>query len=379
MGKEYSDQDGRRVMAVRDLNLDIYPGEVAILVGESGSGKTSILRCLAGLERPDHGTIEIDGTVVADAASKRFVAPEDRDIGMVFQSYAIWPHMTVLQNIVFPLRRGRTRLSKAAALACAHEALQLVQMDEYAERFANQLSGGQQQRVAVARALALEPGVILMDEPLSNLDAALRGEMRSELASLFARLKVTVVYVTHDHVEAFSLGTRVIILDSGMVVQEGTPQTIHDRPVSSRVMRFLGGWNVFDVLGIADGRIATAVGRFAGPTDQPRDDDKLAIRTRDVELLSDETQLNGREPAANVVSGIVVKRTFLGDSLIVEVNVGGSPIKVSTLDHGVSLNSEVRLHLPAGAFRWISGRRIPESAQISPAPDSALHAGAAAR
>ncbi len=239
---------GRSVTAnaVDGIDLDIPEGKLVTLLGPSGCGKTTTLRLIAGLERADRGTIEIGGTVVSDPANRVFVSPHRRPIGIVFQSYAIWPHMTVIQNVMFPLRVSRPRPKKADAVKAAMQALDLVGLAEFAERPAPALSGGQQQRVALARALVREPQVLLLDEPLSNLDKGLRGRMRDEIRAVQQRLGITTVFVTHDQDEALAISDDVVVMNGGHVIERGLPQEIYTYPRDEFTARFLGVSNSLD-------------------------------------------------------------------------------------------------------------------------------------
>jgi iron(III) transport system ATP-binding protein len=229
---------GQSQPAVSDLSLDILQGEIFSLVGPSGCGKTTTLRMVAGLETPDTGIIRFGDTSIFDAARGLCVPPEKREVGMVFQSYAIWPHMTVMENIGYPLKvKGYARKEIDERVAGV---LNLVGMSQLAERSAVLLSGGQQQRVALARALVYEPAFLLLDEPFSNLDAKLRESMRMELKLLQAKLRLTVLFVTHDQVEALSLSSRMAILDHGHVQQIGTPRELYEKPANETVRDFLG-------------------------------------------------------------------------------------------------------------------------------------------
>jgi iron(III) transport system ATP-binding protein len=232
------------VMAVDRVNLKVERGEFVTLLGPSGCGKTTTLRMVAGLEQNTGGRIAIADTVVSDAATGFFLPPERRRLGMVFQSYAIWPHMTVFDNVAYPLRVRRR--SAAEIKERVGRALALVEMDAFAERPAPALSGGQQQRVAIARALVFEPEVLLLDEPLSNLDARLRTQMGDEFRALQKRLGITTLYVTHDQSEAMALSDRVVVMQSGKILQVGTPETIYRRPESRAVAAFFGAPNLLD-------------------------------------------------------------------------------------------------------------------------------------
>jgi len=228
------------VAAVTKLSFELGKAEVLSLVGPSGCGKTTVLRCVAGLEKPDSGTITIGKTTMFSSAARQNVPAHRRTIAMVFQSYAIWPHMTVFDNVAYPLVAGRARLPKQAIRDRVHESLDLLQIDAIADRRATQLSGGQQQRVAIARALVRRAPVLLLDEPLSNLDSQLRESTRGELRDLFTKLGVSVLYVTHDIGEALVISDRLMVLSGGRLIEEGAPEEIYARPRSILVAEFLG-------------------------------------------------------------------------------------------------------------------------------------------
>src|SRR5712692_7920598 len=227
-----------RVQAVQDVTFTVEDGRFYTLLGPSGCGKTTTLRCIAGLERPEGGEIAVAGVVVSN--DRTFVSPHARGIGMVFQSYAIWPHMNVFENVAYPLRVAKPRPSKAETLRAVGEALSLVGLEGLEERPAPQLSGGQQQRLALARALVRRPKLLLLDEPLSNLDAKLRERMRIELRQLQRRLRITTVYVTHDQLEALFLSHRVAVMHDGRIAQEGTPREIYQGPATGFAADFVG-------------------------------------------------------------------------------------------------------------------------------------------
>jgi iron(III) transport system ATP-binding protein len=230
------------VLAVDGLSLTVARGEFVTLLGPSGCGKTTTLRMVAGLERNDRGRIAIGDRIVSDADRGLFVPPDRRRLGMVFQSYAIWPHMTVFDNVAYPLRiRHRPAAEIKEAVA---RALRLVEMEPFAARPAPALSGGQQQRVAIARALVFEPDVLLLDEPLSNLDTRLRTQMGDEFRALQRRLGITTLYVTHDQEEAMALSDRVVVMERGRILQIGTPETVYRRPHSRTVAAFFGAPNL---------------------------------------------------------------------------------------------------------------------------------------
>lgn len=242
---------GSEVVALDQVTLRLEPGELLVLVGPSGCGKTTLLRCIAGLEHANDGRIAIGDDVVFDAA-RRVVRPSyKRDIGMVFQQYALWPHMSVRKNVEFPLRARRQ--TEAIAAGAVDDALAIVQCEELADRIPAALSGGQQQRIAVARALVAHPGVVLFDEPLSNLDALLKLQTREEVRQLHRRVGFTAVYVTHDQSEALSIGDRVAVMRAGRIEQLGTPAEIFDTPATPEVARFLGVRNEFELTGSGSG------------------------------------------------------------------------------------------------------------------------------
>jgi iron(III) transport system ATP-binding protein len=231
---------------VADLSAVFPSNAISVLLGPSGCGKTTTLRCIAGLEEPNEGSIRIDGTTVFSRRDGVHLQPEKRDLGMVFQSYAIWPHMTVFENVALPLRARGDRAE--AIRARVDETLAMTGLTAVRDRSATQLSGGQQQRVAIARCIATRPRLILMDEPLSNLDAKLRMEMRRELKQLQRLTGATMVFVTHDQEEALSLADTIFLFQTGRIVQQGAPQDIYRRPVNRYVAEFLGKTNLIPVL-----------------------------------------------------------------------------------------------------------------------------------
>jgi len=230
--KQYGDN-----VVVKDFCLKIQEGEFVSFLGPSGCGKTTTLRMVAGLEQPTSGKILLGNDPVTDVEQNMFVAPEKRNIGMMFQSYAVWPHMTVFQNIAYPLKvRG---VKKTEIKERVDATIRQVQMEGMAERYPHQLSGGQQQRVALGRALIMKPRVLLLDEPLSNLDAKLRIEMRSELKELQRQIGVTVIYVTHDQAEALTMSNRIVVMDKGVIQQVATPEELKANPANDFVREFL--------------------------------------------------------------------------------------------------------------------------------------------
>jgi iron(III) transport system ATP-binding protein len=238
-------KQGKNPRAVDNLSLAIEPGEFFTLLGPSGCGKTTTLRSIAGLETPDSGEISLSGRTVYGSSAGINLPSNERGIGMVFQSYAIWPHMSVFENVAFPLRvrRRENRHSAAGLRAAVQQALETVELGAYAKRSATQLSGGQQQRLALARAMVAQPEIMLLDEPLSNLDAKLRDSMRVELKRLQAKSKFTAVYVTHDQTEALAMSTRIAVMHAGVIQQIGAPREIYEHPVNAFVAGFVGRTN----------------------------------------------------------------------------------------------------------------------------------------
>ena len=226
---------------LKDFDAVFGDGEFITLLGPSGCGKTTMLRMIAGFEKPSSGELYIDEQLVS--GGKTFVPPEKRGVGMVFQSYAVWPHMNVFENVAYPLRIQKK--SKEQIREAVERVLEIVHLTPYAERLPNQMSGGQQQRVALARALVAEPKLLLLDEPLSNLDAKLRETMRFEIKEIQKRTGITVVYVTHDQTEAMAMSDRIFLINRGAVQQEGTPQEIYNRPSNPFVADFLGKVDFF--------------------------------------------------------------------------------------------------------------------------------------
>src|ERR1700730_8710010 len=258
LSKIFENVTDHSVGGIRDASFALEAGTFFTLLGPSGCGKTTTLRCIAGLETPDDGVIAVDDRRLFDAKARINVPVEERAIGMVFQSYAIWPHMTVAQNVAFPLTvaKGTKRSRRAEIDAAVRRALAVVDLDGFQERSATRLSGGQQQRVALARAIVHEPGLLLLDEPLSNLDAQLRDDMRGELKRLQSKIGITTVYVTHDQSEALALSDRIAVIDRGRISQIGSPQDIYFRPANPFVARFVGATNLLPgrLLGVTEGR-----------------------------------------------------------------------------------------------------------------------------
>ena len=322
---------------VSGLNLDVAEGEMLVLVGPSGCGKTTTLRCIAGLESPTEGQIRIGDRKVSAIEEGINVPPEAREIGMVFQSYAVWPHMTVFNNVAYPLRA--IGVPRGAIRDRVMNALKLVQLEALAERYSSQISGGQQQRVALARSLVAEPKLLLFDEPLSNLDASLRVTMRIEIKELQKRLGFTAVYVTHDQTEAMAIADRIAVMDRGLIRQLGTPRDIYDRPANVFVAGFMGTTNLLEgkVSSAGDGGAVVTTGGADSPGRG------LEIQTRHtlaglaaggaahVSIRPEAVTVTTQRPAGqteNVWMGTVARSTFLGDTIAYRIDVPGHALEV---------------------------------------------------
>lgn len=323
-------------LAVDHLDLTVESGELLTLLGPSGCGKTTTLRCIAGLEKPDHGDIELDGTTVVSTEHGLFVPPEKRKCGMVFQSYALWPHMTAFSNISYPLKRAGG-MSRPEMRERVDEMLHSLGLGGYGDRFPAQLSGGQQQRVALARALISQPRLVLLDEPLSNLDAKLRAQMRVELRSLHERFGTTMVYVTHDQAEAMVLSDRVLVMDGGRVQQFGTPQKIYKKPANRFVADFMGFENLLKAE-VTDSGPQSFVARLDAGGPQIRCASPTAPMVGDtVELAARSSTFTlSRQPLnqENSFDGIVESTAYLGHAVEYRVRVGGTLITASTMEDG---------------------------------------------
>ncbi|MEW5422177.1 ABC transporter ATP-binding protein [Amorphus sp. 3PC139-8] len=306
--KRYGSAHGE-VLALDDVSLEVAVGEKLVLLGPSGCGKTTLLRSVAGLETPDEGEIEIDGKLVFSAAKGVLVPPEKRGLTMVFQSYALWPHMTVFDNVAYPL--VNTRVAKAEIRERVREALRIVGCAPYEARYPSQLSGGQQQRVSLARAIVGRDKTVLFDEPLSNVDAQVREQLRGELVSLQRRFGFSALYVTHDQSEALALAHRIAVMKSGRVMQIGTARDIYDRPTSRYVTNFTGAANSFDgrVRAVADGvaSLETAFGVLDAPAGE------LAVgQAVDLVIRPEHLRISTSRPEGNAFEIRIDAAMFLG-------------------------------------------------------------------
>ena len=328
---------------IRDASFSLQPGAFFTLLGPSGCGKTTTLRCIAGLERPDDGVIRLADRVVFDARARIHVAMNERGIGMVFQSYAIWPHMTVFENVAFPLRARGGSLGREEIRRRVEDSLRRVNLTGYGERNATMLSGGEQQRVAFARAIVGEPKLLLLDEPLSNLDAGLREEMRTELLRLQRTIGITTVYVTHDQTEALTLSDRIAVVDRGRILQVGPPTEIYLRPQSEFVARFVGSTNM--LYGKAapaaspqagEGRVlhvdvglAKPLGCIAPAGIGSSGEAAVSVRPEAIEIA---LSADAGNPAGDVneLRGEIAASTFMGVNLRYDVRVAERMLSVIT-------------------------------------------------
>jgi iron(III) transport system ATP-binding protein len=347
--KVYDTRRGE-LTALNDVSIDIGRGEILVLLGPSGCGKTTLLRCVAGLEQPTSGEITVHGRTVYSSERGVALPPEKRGLSMVFQSYALWPHMTVFQNVAYPLRVSRIGADETHERVM--KALALAGLEAYAANHPGQLSGGQQQRVALARALVANDGLILFDEPLSNLDAKVRERLRDELVAMQAELGFTAIYVTHDQVEAAALASRIAVMEVGRIGQLGEPVEVFNAPRSRYVADFVGCSNETPgvVVGVDGGVVLvdTPIGRMAGvspsPAPGPGEAVKVMFRPEHGRVVA------ATDPAVNTVSATVERCVFLG--------------------------SHVEYHLAAGGqrllLRSLEGERLEIGAQVAVSVDPAL-------
>jgi iron(III) transport system ATP-binding protein len=336
LSKIFENQTDQIVGGIRDASFELEAGSFFTLLGPSGCGKTTTLRCIAGLETPDAGAIDVDGRRLFDAAAHVNVPVEQRAVGMVFQSYAIWPHMTVAENVAFPLTVAKgARRSRAEIAEAVRRALSVVDLDGFQERSATRLSGGQQQRVALARAVVHEPRLLLLDEPLSNLDAQLRDDMRGELKRLQHKIGITTVYVTHDQSEALALSDRLAVIDQGRIIQIGSPHDIYFLPANPFVARFVGATNLLPArlleVSAGEGRAEVLSGRaIRCAVPQAIEDPSavsVSIRPESIRL---KPRLDGAAPApGNCLPGRISGVTFLGAANRIDVESDGVALQVS--------------------------------------------------
>ncbi len=344
MSKRYGGPDGA---GVDNIDLDVEHGEIVAVLGPSGSGKSTILKCVAGLERPDSGSVRVGGRVLSDGEQRVWVPPEKRGVSVVFQSLALWPHMSVFENVAYPLVAAK--VPKAEVGTRVAEILDLVGCGQYMSRRPGEISGGEQQRVACARALVGRPSLVLFDEPFSSLDAALRAELRRWLLRLRDDTMMTALFVTHDQAEAFTVGDRVAVVLDGNLVEKGTPRELYERPRHGRVARVLGSINllpaeVADVTpsgvrvrgddvtllsSVPDAQVGVEVG----------DQVTIGMRPARIEVVSDEDSV-GPE---NVIEAVLTFARFTGVTTHYEARCGGTTFEIISTNHGHEVGERVRL------------------------------------
>ncbi|WFE30899.1 ABC transporter ATP-binding protein [Micromonospora sp. WMMD975] len=348
LSKRFRRADGAETKAVDNVSFDVARGEFLVLLGPSGCGKTTLLRMIAGLETPDAGTVEIDGQPVYDHSRRLVVPPEKRRISMIFQSYALWPHMTVAQNVAYPLENRARKLPRPEIAARVQASLDQVHIGELGRQYPGQMSGGQQQRVALARALVAGNDLILFDEPLSNVDAKVREQLRAELVSMQRELGFAAVYVTHDQHEAMGLAHRIAVMGEGRFAQLGGPRDIYHDATSRYVANFVGTSNELpgpvtgpDGAGLAAVRTALGLVRGRLASDQLRDGDQaIALFRPERAHIAPATGASAENDGAATFTGTLKAALFLGPHTEYTVTCG---------EHVLRVWSNIRTELPEGA------------------------------
>ena len=335
------------VVSVDAIDLAVRHGEFVCLLGPSGCGKTTTLRMIAGFLAPDEGEIRVAGKTISSARS--VLPPERRNMSMIFQSYAVWPHMTVRQNVGYGLKMKS--MPPAERQSRTDVLLDATKLRVEADRYPSELSGGQQQRVALARALAPKPDILLLDEPLSNLDANLRGDMRFEIRRLHDEFHYTSIYVTHDQVEAMTMADRIVVMNAGRIEQIGTPEEVYERPNSAFVARFIGAGNVINATHLSGHMVEVGgraldigQGHFAGPG-QPM---SFCVKTHDVELLPDAAR-----DVPNTLPGTVRGQAYLGSHRDYIVDVGQDVLIAAPAELSVPTGSKVSVRFRAERCRGL--------------------------
>ncbi len=353
--KEFT-ANGKLVRAVNDVSFTVRPGEFFTLLGPSGCGKTTTLRIIAGLETLTGGTVSIDGRTLSGPNQR--IPPEKRGLGMVFQQYAVWPHMTVFKNLAFPMHVSTTKYSRAEIRDRVEEMLEIVQLSEAIHRPATQLSGGQQQRLALARALVTRPNLLLLDEPLSNLDARLRDRMRMELKRIQKLAGVTAIYVTHDQAEALSMSDRVAVMQGGQVAHEGTPREIYEKPANPFVAKFVGSTTLLEaelVENLDEGKVV--VRTPIGVLEATNEGHALSVGDpTQVSVRPENVTLSPARPDDSGLIGTVKELVFLGEMVhcTVEVGQGTLVVRAHPWDE-LAVGGSVRVDIPARGCVVVAG------------------------
>ncbi|MCV0426436.1 MAG: ABC transporter ATP-binding protein [Roseibium sp.] len=345
------------IAAIEDINFTASSGEFLTLLGPSGCGKSTTLAAIAGLDRPSEGRIIAGSTPYFDGSDGTYLPPEARNCGLVFQSYALWPHMTVHQNLEFPLKLRK--IPKAERSRRIEEALNLVELDKLSERYPSQLSGGQQQRVALARAIVYQPRILLLDEPLSNLDAQIRDRARQWLKELHIRLGLTTLYVTHDQTEALSLSDRIAVMDKGRLVQLGTPHEIYNKPATSFIAEFIGTSNFLNGQFIRSGDTNIEIRLRDGQSlliKQP--DENKKVGTGDLmaffrpECVVSVTNSGTTDENVNVLRGKIIDTAYFGDRYQISVCVDDSVVRLYSA--APPHYEYAHFHVPPSALQLVS-------------------------
>jgi iron(III) transport system ATP-binding protein len=346
---------GTEAIALDNVSLQVNAGEKLVLLGPSGCGKTTLLRCVAGLEKPDAGEIEINDHVVYSSEKGVFVLPEYRGISMVFQSYALWPHMSVFENVAYPL--VNTHVPRSEIIIRVTEVLELVGCASYAQRYPSQLSGGQQQRISLARAIVGRDAIVLFDEPLSNVDAQVREQLRGELTALQRRLGFSALYVTHDQSEALALADRLAIMEFGRVAQIGTVRDIYDHPVSRYVADFTGATNILsgevELINNETTLIGTSLGRFAVPRKRSGIHKLTVGQAADIIIRPEHLHVLHSQPVINGFPVLVSAAMFLGVYSEYRLNADDGTTMILRSTHADSLSEGERVWIGVDPSRIV--------------------------
>ncbi|MPZ52433.1 MAG: ATP-binding cassette domain-containing protein [Acidimicrobiia bacterium] len=361
MSKEFVREGGATVRAIDKATLFVNEKEIVVLLGPSGCGKSTLLRSIAGLEAPNSGLIRIGGETVFDSARNIDIPPYDRDINMMFQSYALWPHMTLEANVAYPLRvRG---ISKRTAQAEANDYLELVGLGGLGRQYAGSVSGGQAQRAALARTLIAKPAVVLFDEPLSNVDAKVRSRLRRELLRIHAELGFSALYVTHDQIEAMGVGSRIAVMRAGRILQIDTPEAIYEQPDDRYVAEFVGEANFLDAVVRRVDDVGMRVSTSLGDLDvRVEPDESPTVGTEVVVMIRPEycelrPLRDSKSPQPNTIQGVISSAVYAGSRSEYICEVRGEQVHIWALGMGrrLTVGTEVEVELRGEFIRMIHG------------------------